>query len=476
MAANAYNAVPYATFARQKTHPDRLATVATLFGMCPAPVTNCRLLEIGCGDASNLIPLAYYLPQSRFVGIDLADEPIAVGRHTADAMGLKNLSLEAADVCALGPDMGEFDYIVAHGLYSWVPPQVRDCLLSACRERLAPNGVAFISYNVLPGRHVRDMLREMMLYHVRAIHEPAERIQKARWFLEFLTNNRLVSPTMGALVENQAKALLEHGEGGFYHDDLAEINTPVYFRDFAAHAARHYLQYLGEADFYEMFDPKDAISWLGDDVLEREQYLDFLRIRMFRQTLLCRSEVKLDRKIGPPTMEHFLFSAPAKQVEGGLIEGLHSVRISALNEVVKQVTGALGEVYPLPLSFEELVPYAGDRGALAEILFALFTGGFAEIHVHDFPCEETVTEHPQASRLARFQTSLGPHVTSAAHHVVQLDEIGRILLPLLDGTRSMDDLAATIATRLGVALDPAETRKNLTAGLQEFARLALLEG
>ena len=64
MAANANDAVPDTTFARQKTYPDRLAA-ATLFGMMPAPVKNCRLREIGCGDGS------------RFLGIDLADERMA---------------------------------------------------------------------------------------------------------------------------------------------------------------------------------------------------------------------------------------------------------------------------------------------------------------------------------------------------------------------------------------------------------------
>jgi SAM-dependent methyltransferase len=474
VAANAYNAVPYTTFARQKTHPDRLATVGTLFGMRPAPVKNCRVLEIGCGDGSNLIPLAYYIPGSRFVGVDIADAPIAAGRHTAEALRLTNISLDVADVCSFGAEAGEFDYIIAHGLYSWVPPEVQDCLLSVCRERLAPQGVAFVSYNVLPGRHVRTMLREMMRYHVRDCREPAERIRQARWFLEFLLNNRLLSPTMGALIENQAKALLEHNEGGLYHDDLAEINTPVYFHEFAAHAGRHGLQYLGECDFYEMFDPKESLSWLKDNVLEREQYLDFLHIRMFRQTLLCRHEVTLDRHIGPSTMEQFLFSAPAKEVEGGQIEGLHSVRISALNDNVKRVTSALGEVYPLPVSFEELVPYAGDRTALAEILFALFTGGFAEIHVHDFPCEETVTERPTASRLVRFQARTGQYVTSAAHHVVQLDEVGRTVVPLLDGTCTVDDITRFLASHLHGSAD--EIRPHVVSLLQEFAGLALLEG
>jgi SAM-dependent methyltransferase len=136
---------------RRQTHPDRLAAMARLFGMRPAPVTACRVLELGCGSGANLIPQAYYLPESRFTGIDMAAEPIAVARAMAGDLGLSNIDLRVADLRDLGTEVGEFDYIFAHGLYSWIPADVRDRLLAVCSERLAPQGVAFVSYNVYPG-------------------------------------------------------------------------------------------------------------------------------------------------------------------------------------------------------------------------------------------------------------------------------------------------------------------------------------
>ena len=136
MEENAYHQVPYITGPMPEMHPDRLAAVAELFGMTPAPVTNCRVLEIGCGSAGNLIPMAHRLPGSSFVGIDLAELPIEMGREVARDLELANLELTAMDLCAIGPQMGEFDYIVVHGLYSWIPDAVRDRLLAVCRERL----------------------------------------------------------------------------------------------------------------------------------------------------------------------------------------------------------------------------------------------------------------------------------------------------------------------------------------------------
>ena len=135
-----YDAVRYPTYPRIETHPDRLAAVATLYGMTPAPVTRCRVLEIGCGDGGNLAPMAYFLPESRFFGVDLAGAAIASGSATIRDLKLRNIELSESDFRDLDVSGGPFDYIVAHGLYSWIPPDARDRLLAICRALLAPQG------------------------------------------------------------------------------------------------------------------------------------------------------------------------------------------------------------------------------------------------------------------------------------------------------------------------------------------------
>src|SRR2546425_4756799 len=98
-----------------QTHPDRLATIGTLLGMNPAPVESCRVLEMGCGAGGNLIPMAFDLAGSSFIGIDLAGSAIAQGRELIAALGLKNISLQQLDVMAFPSELGQFDYIVVHG-------------------------------------------------------------------------------------------------------------------------------------------------------------------------------------------------------------------------------------------------------------------------------------------------------------------------------------------------------------------------
>ena len=428
--------------------------MARLFGMRPAPVTACRVLELGCGTGGNLIPQAYYLPESRFTGIDLAAEPIAVARAMAADLRLSNIDLRVADLRGLGAEEGEFDYIFAHGLYSWIPADVRDRLLAVCSERLAPQGVAFVSYNVYPGRYPRQMIREMLLYHTRAIEDPAQRIAEARCLLSQIDHD-------------EAKHVMEHGDDALFHDDLAPVNDPIWFHEFAAHAGRHGLQYLAEAQAHKTFDP--ATGPLGENsgnVIEREQYVDFRKLRRFRETLLCHEDVALDRAIGPARMNGFLFSEyqRAQQISGG--QGV---------QAVQAVVEALHDTGQLPVQFQELIPYAGSAELLGEILFALLVSGCVNLHVHDFPCQETVTERPRASRLARYQAAFGNSVSSACHLPVELDAIAQHLLRLLDGTRTHEEIARELAGIPGAPI-LKDVRRHLPGSLAWLAGMGLLEG
>lgn len=449
MPENLYETVAYATFPEARTHPDRLASVGILFGMMAPPVAQCRVLEIGCGDGGNLIPMAYALPNARFSGIDVAGSVIGRGQRWIDDLHLPNIRLSVADVREMRTGTGEFDYIVAHGVYSWVEADARDALLAVCGSSLAPNGIAFVSYNAWPGRHVRQMLREMMLHVTRETREPEARMAQARGFLEGLLQTGMTPASWRDMLQHEIGLLVESAPGAFWHDDLAPINEPVYFHQFAAHAAAHGLAYLGDADTHLMFDPRDALQGFEGDWLEREQLLDFLLCRPFRMSLLCREGIELDRNVTPGHMQRFLFAAPPG--------GLHGVRAPRGHASLDQVTAALADTYPLPAAFEELLPYAQSRDELSEILLALVSTGFASFHVYDFPCEEEVTRCPRASRLARHQAEASSLVTNLCHTLVKLDEPARELIQSLDGTHERDEIGEPEA-------------------LAWFARMALLEG
>jgi cyclopropane fatty-acyl-phospholipid synthase-like methyltransferase len=150
-----YDELPYINKAFPQTHPDRLATLGRLFGLTPPDLETCRVLELGCASGDNLVPMALGLPNARFVGIDLSGHQIEQGQRQVSALGLSNIELRQFDIANIDASWGKFDYIVSHGIYSWIPAPVRERLLAICRDNLAPNGIAYVSSTRFPLAHAR---------------------------------------------------------------------------------------------------------------------------------------------------------------------------------------------------------------------------------------------------------------------------------------------------------------------------------
>ena len=208
---DAYDAVAYPSFSYPNTHPDRLATMAILYGLIPAPVEQCRVLEIACNEGANLIPMAYAIPGSEFVGFDLARLPIKRGQERIPELGLTNVRIFQSDLLNVDAELGQFDYIIAHGLYAWVPEPVRERLLALCSELLGPHGVAFVSYNALPGGHLRNMIRDMMLYSVKDIEDPGQKVERAIAFLRSVLDTRPQGDGFRVLIERHLERMQTRG-------------------------------------------------------------------------------------------------------------------------------------------------------------------------------------------------------------------------------------------------------------------------
>src|SRR5215213_1485999 len=213
-----YDEVLYTGYPYNQTHPERLATLATLHGLDPAGVESCRVLELGCGDGGNIIPMAMGLPSSSFVGVDLSERAISRGESVIGELGMTNISLLRLDLSLINEGMGAFDYIIAHGLYSWVPPDVQEKILSICKASLSPQGVAYVSYNTYPGSHLRNMTREMMLFHARHLREPERQVEQARAFIDFLSAAQRDSEMYGLLLRSESGRLSRLTDEMLYHD------------------------------------------------------------------------------------------------------------------------------------------------------------------------------------------------------------------------------------------------------------------
>ena len=524
-----YENTPYPSFSYTQTHPDRLATIAAILGMTPPPISHCRVLEVGCASGGNLIPMAVTLPNSHFVGIDFSERQIAAGQQVVDALGLTNVQLLAEDILQITADFGQFDYIIAHGIYSWVPPEVREKLLHLCQHNLTPQGIAYISYNTYPGWHMMGALREMMLFHTRHLEGGQEQVVAARELLHFLaeavpSSDETFLGAYGTLIKAYGKFVDDQrqeakaGDELLLHDELELFNQPVYFHEFVAHAQQYGLQYVAEAEF-SMVMPNgleqsvvQQLMKMSKSTIELEQYMDFVRNRTLRQTLLCHEAVTVNRRLrpSPQLMQQFFVASwarpMAKEVDVG---GKTAVQFQATDGAIfatdhpltKAAMLVLGQVRPTAVPFAELVAaaqtYLGreineqDVQLLAVNLLRAFSYSFKlmELHMMPLPFVNGVSERPLATPLARYQVQANLRVVNQRHERVNLDKISGYLLPFLDGTRDQEALLdllmqlvaeGTIQVKAEMGEDTAVIRQHMAQELQALldwlAKAALLIG
>ncbi|MGD8834517.1 MAG: class I SAM-dependent methyltransferase [Desulfobacteraceae bacterium] len=491
---NTYERIPYPDFCYTQTHPDRLATIGRLLGLDPAPLHACRVLELGCASGVNLIPMAESLPGSEFVGLDFAENQICVGSNAIAELNLSNIRLLVKDLLDVTPEMGRFDYIIAHGVFSWVPEPVRQKILQICRQHLAPNGMAYVSYNTLPGWHMLGALREMMLYRTRHEQNPHHKVKSALELMRFLAdtvaNGKDASGTFLGSYGDMIRAynrFVEEGrqaeKGGnelLLHDELGAVNKPFYFFEFIKMARNCGLKYVAEAEFSAV-TPKDfspevvkQIQTLAKDTIDAEQYMDFLRNRTFRQTLLCHEANRVNRAVRPEALidKKFSFATKARDAGKSAVAKKSVARYEAPDgtvfatdhPVTKAALSHLICVSPLAVPFTDLLTQArtmvygtqcvskkeADQDQLvlaANLLQAYcYSMQLVELRVGKNLFQRQVNRRPLASPFTRYQAQRGTRVVNRRHEPVALDDHVRHLVRYLDGTRDRKDLLNQLTT------------------------------
>jgi SAM-dependent methyltransferase/methyltransferase-like protein len=474
MPPTSYDTVPYTSLSLPQTHPDRLATLAHLFGLVPPPLMGCRVLELGCASGGNLIPLAEQIPGVQCVGVDLSTVQIAEGQRTLAALGYNQVRLVAASLSDVDATFGEFDYILCHGVFSWVPPAVQEDILRICRERLAEGGVAYVSYNTLPGWRMRGMIRDLMRQHALGFPTPELQIQQARAMLDFLAEAVPPStdPAYSALLRQELETLRLLPDSYIFHEHLEDVNEPVYFREFVQRAAKHGLKYLAEADFVSMlasrFQPQvtQTVQRIAPDIIGQEQLMDFLCNRSFRQSLLIRDTVRVDRSIPSHRIEGLWLASLLQPLSATPVltsqqteefQADNGTTISSGLPLTKAALLVLSKHGPLPIAWHHLLeeamtlldrtPEPHEVECLQADLMRCYSGGLLNLHSLPPAFTLTLSDYPAASPLARLQAKTAYHATSLRHETVSLDEAARGLLCELDGKTSRGELARRFHAR-----------------------------
>jgi methyltransferase-like protein len=468
--------------------------------------------------------MAYALPRARFVGIDVSPRQIADGRAAVAELGLENLELRALSIEDAGADFGPFDFIVAHGVFSWVSERIQDQLLRFCAEALTSHGLAYISYNTHPGWHMGAMVRDMMLFHARGLAGGRERIHASRELLRSLSRAlaKAESPYARALKE-EADLVLSRPDFYLFHEYLEDSNRPIYFHQFLARAADVGLHYLAEAKFGNAAaaQPAELLRPFGDslDWVAREQYYDFLKGQSFRQAVLCREGVSCTPAPSPAGLMSLRIAALVRPATaspepgpGGAEEfrNFHGdFALSTTDPVLRTALRVLSETWPRSLPFEALWSRTHDRlvrnstgpdpdttpGAsathLAETLLAAAANDHVEWEVLEPEFATEVGACPRASPVARRQAAVGTRVANLRHRMITLMDFDRFVFTRLDGCRDRRALLAelqaaiqdgvfTIQSQGRSITDSAEIEpilvRQLDESLRRFAAAALLVG
>ncbi len=462
-----YDDVPYPSFTFPQTHPDRLATIAKLHGMTPANVETCRVLELGCGDGSNLNWISHTIPNGKFVGVDLSAKHISDAKLNAKELNLKNVEFHALDVLTLSAEtFGKFDFIIAHGLFSWVPDFVREKILQIYRELLEPNGIGYLSYNAYPGCHLRDFTRNIMRFHAKDIAEPMQQVEESLKFLEFLSDTGEIGdkPSINQeIIKQEYLNLSKRTRENVFHDDLSEINQPFYFADFIAKAQENSLQFLSEAEFFstqtQHFPQKvqEMFERFGDDIIKTEQYIDFFKSRRFRQTLLCHQEINIKRKLEPQIVRDFLIASSVEceskkpKLSGKEVETFHGLKNTTFqmnHPLTKAALFYLSKMLSKAVSFNELIEKsvellkdekdadsAENIEITCEMLLKLFAANFVKLHIFQPEMVVQINQKPLVSKFSRWQAKRGDSISNIRGVSFTLEnDFVRALLLLLDGT------------------------------------------
>jgi trans-aconitate methyltransferase len=506
--SNPYDEIPYPAAPYPYTHPDHLSVVARLFALEPAPVSSARVLEIGCANGANLIPMGLTLSGARFEGIDRSARQIAAGRETIGQLQLSNIELHHADLAEFVPSADvAYDYIIAHGVLSWTPAAMHDALFGLCRRLLSPQGVALISYNVKAGWQQRSLIREWLLEATADQATAAGRVGAARRLIDEL---RLAlseaDPTRRenrdtARLRDELDRLAAWSDNYLCHDLLEADNEPRSFSDFLHLASRHELRYVADADFASMVAADlptavaRALARIGKNRLDCEKLFDLVGGRAFRQSIICHADRTLPEQIGTEALKGFYVASPIRRDQNFKHPSI--VRFRAPSGFVLDIEEAgliaafdyLARRWPIAEPFGQVAamtrldtggPENADptvdslAGRLAELLLAGFAERAVELHTIASAYTLDASEYPLASPLARLQADRTTMVTSLRHDLIELNPQERRLLGLLDGRHHRDALPQLAGERQPLEAASTWDATKVDAILKRLATAALL--
>lgn len=480
-ATNAYDQTPYESYPYAQTRPENLKAIAHIFGLETPALETARFLELGCASGGNMITHATHYPKAKFVGVDLSAVQVEMGNKQIKELGLKNIELKAISITDINKSFGEFDYIICHGVLSWVPDNVREAIFRIADENLSKNGIAYISYNTLPGWHMVRTIRDMMMFHSRNFTDINEQVQQSRLLLDFVKDSLEGSNSpYGEIMNSEAKLLAGQPDHYLRHDHMEDINHQYYFHEFMKRASEHGLQYLGDASLASMYSgnlPKQISEKLSEvtDIVRSEQYMDFVTNRRFRSTILCKKNVQLKRNISGNSLEGLYFSMkilPEKLLKDVTLDnsdnlefyyaGLKDNKLNSNSPILKALLYIFNASVNFSLTASELTTKIKemlpknkytDEQIMLEIMSnitRLVFCGYIVVSTEKPTFIPTASAMPRISNLARVQLEAKQGwVTNEVHDRINLSPLDMYSMKYLDGKHNKEQVLDELVKHVG---------------------------
>lgn len=474
-----YDLLNYPGLVFSNTSPAHLACRAASHGIEFTRPDKCRVLELGCAKGTNLLAHAYSFPQSEFHGFDLSASHIAAAKAASARIGVSNAFFRQMNILDLDEkELGKFDYIVAHGVYSWVPDEVRRKILSLYKACLAEDGIGYISFNAYPGCHGREILWNAIRFFTKDSGDIEEKLQRSIAVAQSIEASIDDRVRYKPVFSREVESLLDKPLPFVLHDDLSPALQPFYFHEFAGHLEESGLQFLCEADPLTSFtgnlneSGQEFVASMDGDLVAREQAIDFIRGRQFRRSLVCHKSVTVDRSFPADLLEKFHLSVHlAPLPEGSDLNDDSSVdfrnrlgsTITTDEPLLKNMLAMLGREWPGQFTFEEVINrlrdvpelqanFDGELRRLKDSLIPIYAIDFLKLSVHPTPFCENLPERPKCSSFARFQIEEGSPGICALDGIVHSadDALLRQVILCTNGERDRDEIIAAVRQNAGM--------------------------
>ncbi len=459
-----YDRLSFESRSSPERHPQRLAVIAHLLGVSAPKLENASILEIGCSTGANLFPVALQYSQAKLVGLDLSESQIAQANVIKDSLGLSHISFVQGDIRTFSYESQSFDYILCHGVFSWVSGDVQEAILELFEKGLRPNGVALVSYNCNPGWHMRGVTRNILSLFDNKQLTADKRIAQARSVLAS-GEDALVDAfrPYGLQLRDEFERSHKRSDSFFLHELLEENTSAFRVTEVVERARAHNLHYLGDAHPSRMraepvSRPSVPLSFDLDLLsgIEQEQLFDHLFPVALRASLFTQAaSVKLTKK----SLQDFYITSPLVPLserpdifseQREVFCGPTELTIDVTHPLVKGALVYLRRMWPETVSFHEL--YEGacsltgkkknrkEKGAFEEELLKLFFQNLVEFYVEPLRCIGLDMQALLVSSYAQEQAQRSEWVTSERHEAFPVDPLSKYLIAELGEVSDFDTL------------------------------------